>query len=150
MVHDGGRIVLPHDAVSFLLHVESHLPRLVDIPLRHPFQLGQPASHVGSLGVVPLALQDRITLAPEKLSELNSQLVRAETKRKELETLSQQIQRINMKDAETIPAIASDPTLQSLRSQILNAEQRIEDLSKKFGKKHPSMIKKGIAYFCRI
>jgi len=90
-----------------------------------------------------VTLQDKATLTPERLSEVNTQLTRAETKRKEIESLYRAVNNIsaNLKDAETIPVIASDPTIQSLRSQIIKAEQNIEELSKKYGKKHPSMIK---------
>lgn len=49
--------------------------------------------------------------------------------------------KVSIKDAETIPAIASESTIQSLRNQILKAEQNIEELSKKYGKKHPALIR---------
>lgn len=90
-----------------------------------------------------VTLQDRVGLTPEKLSELNTQLLRAETRRKELESLYNQVTRVSAspKEAETIPAIASEPTIQALRSQILKAEQNFEEMSKKYGGKHPAMIK---------
>jgi capsular exopolysaccharide synthesis family protein len=88
-----------------------------------------------------VTIQDKIALTPEKLTALNEQLISAEAKRKELELRYSQIMKVNPKDADTIPAIASDPTFQSLRNQIMNAEQNIQELSKKYGKKHPSMIK---------
>ncbi len=90
-----------------------------------------------------VTLQDKVALTPEKLSELNTQLVRAETRRKELESLYSAVTKLSgsMRDAEMIPAIVSDPTIQSLRNQILKSEQNTEELSKKFGKKHPAMIK---------
>jgi polysaccharide biosynthesis transport protein len=88
-----------------------------------------------------LNLQDRIALTPEKLTEFNTQMIKAETRRKELEALYNQIMRTGIKGAETIPAITSDPTFLSIRNQIMSAEQNIDDLSKKYGKKHPSMMK---------
>lgn len=90
-----------------------------------------------------VTLQDKIAITPEKLSEFNTQLIKAETRRKEIESLYYKVMNLSpdLKDAETIPAIASDNTIQLLRSQILKAEQNIEDLSKKYGKKHPSMIR---------
>jgi succinoglycan biosynthesis transport protein ExoP len=90
-----------------------------------------------------VTVQDKVALTPEKLTDLNSELIKAETKRKELESLYNKVMSVsaNMKDAETIPAIAADPTVQLLRSDILKAEQNIEDLSKKYGKKHPAMIR---------
>ncbi len=90
-----------------------------------------------------VTLQDRVTLTPEKLSEVNTQLTRAETKRKELESLYRTVMKIsaNPKNAESFSVIASEPTIQSLRNQILKAEQNAEELSKKYGKKHPAMMK---------
>lgn len=88
-----------------------------------------------------VTLQDRLAITPEKLSEFNTQLIRAEMKRKELEGLYNKVSSISIKDAETIPYIASDPTIQSLRNQKLKAEQNIEELSKKYGSKHPAMLK---------
>ena len=88
-----------------------------------------------------VTLQDKIAITPEKLSEFNTQLIQAETRRKELESLYRTIKKTPIADAETIPAISSDPTVASLRSEILNAEQNIEELAKKFGQKHPTMIR---------
>lgn len=90
-----------------------------------------------------VTLQDKVAIIPEKLSEFNAQLIKAETKRKELEAIYNKILNVssNLKEAETIPVIASDPTIQSLRTRILEAERNIEELSKKYGKKHPIMIR---------
>ena len=51
-----------------------------------------------------ITLQDKVAITPEKLTEFNTQLIKAETKRKELEALYRKVSRINLKDAETIPA----------------------------------------------
>ncbi len=88
-----------------------------------------------------ITLQDKVAITPEKLTEFNTQLIKAETKRKELEALYRKVSHIKLKDAETIPVVASDTTIQLLRNQILTAEQKTEELSKKFGRKHPAMIK---------
>ena len=88
-----------------------------------------------------VTLQDKIAITPEKLSEFNTQLIQAQTKRKELESLYQKVVKGKITDAETIPAIASDPTIASLRGEVLKAEQNIEELAKKYGQKHPTMIR---------
>jgi succinoglycan biosynthesis transport protein ExoP len=88
-----------------------------------------------------VTLQNKITITPEKLSEFNTQLIQAQTKRKELESLYQKIMKNPIADAETIPAISSDSTIASLRSEILKSEQSIEELAKKYGQKHPTMIR---------
>lgn len=88
-----------------------------------------------------VTLENRVTVIPQKLAELSTELVKAETKRKELEVLYRRVRkyRKHPEKAETMPAIASDPTVQSLREQILKAEQNIMELSKKYGYKHPVM-----------
>lgn len=89
-----------------------------------------------------VTLQDRLAIVPERLSEVASKLAAAETRRKDRESLYNQVKNLtgDMETAQTMPAIASDPTVQSLRSQILKSEQNVAELSKKFGQKHPSMI----------
>jgi len=76
---------------------------------------------------------------PERLSELTVQLTRAETDRKDLETLYETVLNISLDEAETVPAISSSPTIGSLREQIMESEKQIMEISKKFGPKHPVM-----------
>jgi polysaccharide biosynthesis transport protein len=87
--------------------------------------------------------QNKMAIVPEQISQLSSQLVTAETKREEMETLYNQVKEVSGSPgkAETVSAVANDPTIQSLRQQILQAEQKIMDLSQKYGKKHPLMIR---------
>ena len=90
-----------------------------------------------------VTLENKVAIIPEKLSDVNSQLMQAETKRKELEAIYEKVKKIsaNKEDVETIPSIAADQSLQFLNAQILKAEQNIDELSKKYGEKHPVMIK---------
>ena len=89
-----------------------------------------------------VTLENRIAMVPEKLSEVATKIASAESRRKELESLYAKVKEVtrNPDKAETIPVIASDPTIQSLRVQILKAEQNVGDMSKKYGQKHPAMI----------
>ena len=90
-----------------------------------------------------ITLEDRLTVVPEQLSEINIQLLRAETKRKELEVLVNKIGRAggNYRQAESISAITSDLALQAIRAQIVETEKDIMELSNKFGTRHPLMVK---------
>lgn len=88
-----------------------------------------------------VTLQNKVTITPERLSEFNSQLIQAQTRRKELGSLYRKVATGKIADAETIPAVATDPTVASLRGEILKAEQTIEEFLKKYGQKHPTMIR---------
>jgi len=86
-----------------------------------------------------VTIEDRVTIIPQKLAELSTRLTRAETRRKELESLYETILTIPKSEAETIPVISSSVTFQSIQEQILKSEQNIAEVSKKYGKKHPVM-----------
>ncbi len=90
-----------------------------------------------------VTVENKLTVYPEKLAQASNQLSESENKLKELKAVYGQIMQLqgDVKALETIPAIANTPTLVSLRSQILKAEQLIKELSKKYGYKHPKMVK---------
>lgn len=90
-----------------------------------------------------VTLENRLAIFPEKLSQFSTELSIAESKRKELEDIQKQISAIQKspQSIESIPLFATNSNLQSLRDQILQAEQRIKELSQKYGPKHPTMIK---------
>lgn len=90
-----------------------------------------------------VTLENRLAVYPEKLSRFSTDLSAAEAERKELDDLHEQIARAKGSPAalETIPLFAKNPNLQSLKEQVLKAEQKIKELSQKYGPKHPAMIK---------
>ena len=85
--------------------------------------------------------ENRLAMAPQKLNELNTQQTNAETRRKDLEAVYQKVKMLNgnYAAAESMKMIASDPTIQSLRAMILEAEKKINDHSKKYKAMHPVM-----------
>jgi len=90
-----------------------------------------------------VTLEDRLAVGPQQLTQISSELVTAESQRKQLESLVGKVENVagDIARAETMPAIANDEALQTIRSQILKAEQTITELSGKFGPKHPVMQK---------
>ncbi|MBU2431054.1 MAG: hypothetical protein KKH99_10205, partial [Proteobacteria bacterium] len=87
-----------------------------------------------------ITVEDRLTVLPERLSELSKSLTQAETKRKELFAVYDQIKNKSRKDLETIPAIAKNAAVDAINQKILITDQKISELSKKYGPKHPKMI----------
>jgi polysaccharide biosynthesis transport protein len=90
-----------------------------------------------------VAVEDKVAVVPQKLAEINSQLIKAETKRKEAESLYSKVKGVtdNLSEAENITAVASDMTVQSLRQQIIKAEQQAMELSQKYGARHPAILR---------
>lgn len=90
-----------------------------------------------------VTVENKLTVLPQKLSEVGLQLSKAETDEKELQDLLDQINatKNNPDRLETIPIFASSEVLKSIRERIYKANQNIQELSKKFGQKHPSMVK---------
>lgn len=87
-----------------------------------------------------ITIENRITIIPERLSQISSQLTDAEAKQRELEMIVAQIDNTAWNLLDTIPAIAGEAGLQSIRDQIRETEQRIITLSQKYGALHPVRI----------
>ncbi|MCL4476359.1 MAG: polysaccharide biosynthesis tyrosine autokinase [Nitrospirae bacterium] len=88
-------------------------------------------------------LENKEALTPQKLQNLGYQLVLAEAKRKDTEALFNQVKNLanNLQEALTVPAIAGDPVMQSLRTEEIKIEKDSMEMSKKYGEKHPQMIR---------
>ncbi|WP_136805363.1 GumC family protein [Desulfosediminicola flagellatus] len=90
-----------------------------------------------------VTVEDRLTVLPQRLSEFGGQISKAEAQKKELQELLSQITAAggNLERLENIPTLATNEVLKSIRERIYKAEQTIQELSKKYGHKHPRMIK---------
>lgn len=91
-----------------------------------------------------VTVENKITVIPEKLAEFGSQHSKAEAKRKELESIYDDIKTIglnNYSELATLPLIASNQSYLTLLGKIQVADQKIVELSKKYGHKHPVMIR---------
>jgi capsular exopolysaccharide synthesis family protein len=90
-----------------------------------------------------VTVENRLAVIPEKLSQINSEFTRAQTERKELEDVYRQITvaRNDMASLERIPIFSTNGVIQAIREKIFRARQNIKELSKKYGEKHPTMIK---------
>jgi capsular exopolysaccharide synthesis family protein len=87
-----------------------------------------------------VTIEDRLAILPQRLAEFSEKLTRAEARRKELETIYNQVKGKSFLELEAISVIADDASVDSINEKILEAEQKISELSKKFGPKHPRMI----------
>ncbi len=90
-----------------------------------------------------VTVEDKLTILPQKLSEFGRQISMAEAQKKELQDQLTQIQAAgkDLDKLESIPTLASSEVLKSIRERIYKANQAIQELSKKYGPKHPNMIK---------
>ncbi len=89
-----------------------------------------------------VTVEDKMAIYPQKLSDLSSQLSKAEAERRELEALVSQIEaaKENFFELENIPVFADSAVLKQLRDNLSKSDQKIKELSKKYGPKHPLMI----------
>lgn len=89
-----------------------------------------------------VTVENRLTILPQKLSDFGSQLSKAETDKKELQTLLNQIKAAgnDTEKLEKISQFATDAVLKNIRERLYKASQNIQELSKKYGRKHPIMI----------
>jgi len=79
----------------------------------------------------------------QSLTELNAQALAAEAKRYDAEVRYQQVKRLsgNSEGILTAPSVLNNQVVQGLRSQLAAMEKQKSEQSKKFGAKHPQMIR---------
>lgn len=90
-----------------------------------------------------VTVENKLAVLPERLSQFSSQLSVAQTEEKKHAAVYRQIRSAgkNTKKLEAIPLLSNNSELQDLRGEIFAAEQNIRELSKRYGEKHPMMIK---------
>lgn len=88
-----------------------------------------------------VTVENKLTVLPERLSSFSKELSEAQTKEKEHEAIYRQIERAgkDYKALETIPLFADNAVLRQLRTQLVASEQKVRELSAKYGEKHPAM-----------
>lgn len=78
------------------------------------------------------------TLASKEMNEIATKLVEARRKRSEMENIVAQIQGSN--DYSALPAVLQQTLVQRLKETEAEASQKLEQLSKRYGPKHPKII----------
>jgi len=88
-------------------------------------------------------IENKEAVTSPKVQSLSSQLLAAETTRRETEVLYNQVKGLsdNPLEAITMPGIAGDPMIQSLRDEEIKIEKQLVEQSKKYGERHPLMVK---------
>lgn len=85
-----------------------------------------------------------LDIAGTELDLVATKLVDARRQRLEFEGLYQEIRSIGKNGPaeryERIPAVLGHPVVQSYKESLLKAEQKVSELSKRYGPKHPKMI----------
>jgi len=87
-----------------------------------------------------VTVEDRLAILPERLSKLSGKLTQAESERKELESVYNQVKNKSDRELENLSIISESVSIDEINKKILLAEQKVSELSKKYGPKHPRMI----------
>ncbi len=89
--------------------------------------------------------EDRRDTVYDRLTVLSTQLTEAVARRNDLDEKIKNISKFdltkNISEIESYPTFSTDPSMVSLRQKISAIEQNIDELSKKYGEKHPLMIR---------
>lgn len=83
-----------------------------------------------------------VTVSADELSAINQRLVDARAKLAEAESQYQQVRSVSKKDWQklaSVPAVLSNRLIQEFKAQEARAQAKVEELSKRYGKRHPTM-----------
>ncbi len=82
------------------------------------------------------------TISTAELSATSDRMISARTQRAEAESLYRQVQSMRSGGWEklaTVPAVLGDPLIQQFKSDEAKARAKVEELSKRYGARHPAM-----------
>lgn len=81
-------------------------------------------------------------ITAQKLAQLNTQVVNAESVRVEAETRYRQAQALKGSPdmVDSIPEVLSNPLINEIKTMEVDLYKRMSELSKKYGSKHPQMV----------
>jgi uncharacterized protein involved in exopolysaccharide biosynthesis len=87
------------------------------------------------------SLRDHENIVISRLNQLNESATRARTARAQKQSLYKQIEALGpAAAAETVPAIASNPSVQSIKATLAELQRQKTLLSERYGDKHPEMV----------
>lgn len=89
-----------------------------------------------------ISLEDKENIVSQRLSQLNADLVKAESRRIAIEEQYNHIRYLIDQKVpfESIPAIADNSLIQGLKGQEIKVITKVSDLKLQYGEKHPKMI----------
>jgi capsular exopolysaccharide synthesis family protein len=93
-------------------------------------------------GIITDFSSDAEKITAQKLAQLNQQVVDAESKRVEAETRYKQAMALqdNPDMLDSIPEVLSNELIREIKKMEVNLYNRMSELSKKYGKRHPQMV----------
>lgn len=83
-----------------------------------------------------------VTVSANELSAINERLVDARSKRAEAQSQYSQVRGIKKNDWQklaSLPAVLSHPLIQTFKTEEARAKAKVDELSKRYGKRHPAM-----------
>jgi capsular exopolysaccharide synthesis family protein len=87
-----------------------------------------------------LSLEDRQNTVVASLNQVNDQYTRVRTERIQKEAFYNQIKSIPLAAVGDAPAVAANPTVQSLRTRIAELQRQKAQLNERYGPKNPQVI----------
>jgi len=93
-------------------------------------------------GIITDFSSDAENITAEKLAQLNSKVVEAESDRVEAETRYRQALALenNPEMLDSIPEVLQNDLIKEIKKMEVNFYNRLSELSKKYGKQHPKMV----------
>lgn len=88
-----------------------------------------------------VAIENNINIGPQRVNELSAKMTVEETRKEELRAISERLRTVTTEEALTVPAVSDDEAIQDIRRDLVKAEQTILEHSKKYGRRHPVMIR---------
>jgi len=88
-----------------------------------------------------VAIENNISIGPQRVNELSAKRTVEETRKEELRAISERLRSVTPEEALVVPVVSDNKVIQDIRRDLAKAEQTILEHSKKYGRRHPMMIR---------
>lgn len=88
-----------------------------------------------------VAIENNISIGPQRVNELSAKLTEAETRKEELRTIYTKLRVLTAEEALSVPAVSDHEIIGDIRRNLVETEQTLLEHSKKYGRRHPVMIR---------
>ena len=88
-----------------------------------------------------VAIESSISVGPRRVTDISGKLTQAETRKEELRSVYAKLRGVTPEKALAIPVVSDHGVIQDIRRNMDRAEQTISENSKRYGRRHPEMIR---------
>ena len=88
-----------------------------------------------------VAIENSISIGPQRINEITGRITAEKSRAEELKALVTRLKGMSLEESLFVPGVSDHMEVQRIRQEVARQEQTILEYSKKYGKRHPVMVR---------